>query len=157
MADSWAGDGAATQGLPDTRKSILSWIDGRVWLLQSRIIVAVQLFSAKSDGDKDPTPKPRQKVDPLEALGHIPAKEGMTWRCCLCRQTWTTAAIKRVAGLGRCPGPKQWAQDPTLDCQIWSKVQGSKLAINGVEIHRTHSLKWYRGHILCKVWPLLSR
>ncbi len=88
IADTWAGHGAAIQGLPDTQKSILSWIDGRSWLIQSRIIAAVQLFSAKSDRDSDSAPnQPRQKVDPLEALGHIPAKEGMTWSCCLCGQT----------------------------------------------------------------------
>ncbi len=150
MADTWAGHGAAIQGLPDTQKSILSWIDGRSWLIQSRIIVAVQLFSAKSDRDSDPTPaQPRQKVDPLEALGHILAKEGMTWSCCLCGQTWTTAAIKRVASLGRCPGPKQWEQEPNLNCQTWRKIQGSRLTINGIEIHRTHSLEWYRGVAYC--------
>ena len=61
----------------------------------------------------------------------------------------TTAVINRVASLGRCPGPRQWAQEPTLDCQTWRKVQGSRLAINGVEMHRTHSLKWYRGFTYC--------
>ena len=108
MADTWAGYGAALQGLPDTQKSILSWIDGRAWIIQSRIIAAVQNFAAKSDKDKDSSPyQPRQKVDPLEALGHIPAKEGMTWSCCLCGQAWTTAGIKRMSSLGRCPGPTQ--------------------------------------------------
>ena len=62
------------QELPDTQKSILSWIDGRAWVIQSRIIAAVQNLAAKSDKEHDPSPsQPRQKVDPLEALGHIPA------------------------------------------------------------------------------------
>ncbi len=61
MADTWAGYGAALHGMPDTQKSILSWIDARAWLIQSRIIAAVRLFSAKSDRDKDTTPvQPRQ-------------------------------------------------------------------------------------------------
>ena len=146
MADTWAGHGAAIQGLPDNKKSILSWIDGRSWLIQSRIIAAVQLFSAKSDRDTDAKlDQPRLKVEPLEHLGHIPAKEGLTWSCCLCGQTWTTAAIKRIASLGRCPGPRQWEQEPNLDCQTWRGKQGSRLTINGIEIHRTHSLEWCRG------------
>ena len=150
MADTWAGHGAAIQGLPDTKKSILSWIDGRSWLIQSRIIAAVQLFSAKSDRDTDAKlDQPRLKVDPLEKLGHIPAKEGLTWSCCLCGLTWTTAAIKRVVSLGRCPGPMQWEEEPHLDCQTWRKKPGSRLTINGMEIHRTHSLEWYRGVTYC--------
>ncbi len=133
MADTWAGYGAALQGLPDTQKSILSWIDGRAWIIQSRIIAAVQNFAAKSDKDKDSSPyQPRQKVDPLEALGHIPAKEGMTWSCCLCGQAWTTAGIKRMSSLGRCPGPTQWTKEPTLGGQIWKKVEGSKLLSMGL-------------------------
>ncbi len=93
--------------------------------------------------------QPRQKVDPLEAIGHIPAKEGMTWSCCLCGQTWTTASIKRMTSLGRCPGPSQWTKEPTLGGQIRKKAEGSKLAINGVEIHKSHSLKWCRGVAYC--------
>ena len=61
MADTRAGYGAALQGLPGTQKSILSWIDGWAWIIQSRIIVAVQNFAAKSDKGKDPSKSTKTK------------------------------------------------------------------------------------------------
>ena len=94
------------------------------------------MYAANTGKDKDKyhdQPKPKTKNDPLESLRHIPAKEGMTWGCCLYGQTWTSAAIKRVASLGRCPGPIQWAKEPTLDCHFLAKAPSTKYRLNRIK------------------------
>ncbi len=60
-----------------------------------------------------------------------------------------TSARARIVALGKCPGPKKWAKEPDVEAQIWKPMQGSKLVINGVELHRSHNLNWFRGLAYC--------
>ena len=130
--------GAGLQGLLDTRKSILSWMDGTAWLVQSRIVACVREFACKHEYEAKPPKEPNRK-DPLEELGHIPIREGNRWSCSLCGHTWTAASGAKIVGHGICPGPKLWRQEPILGKQVWATKQGSHLVIGGLQIHGSHT------------------
>ena len=156
-ADTWAGFGAGLQGLPESRKSTLSHIDGTAWLIQSRIIACVHEFADKKDyEDKEPVPK-RVKIDPLESLGHIPIRDGLRWSCSLCGHTWTMASRARMELLGLCPGPGIWARNATVSLnQTWATRRGCSLVVGGLQVHISHSLKWHRGVIYCNICGMYS-
>ena len=84
----------------------------------------------------------------LEELGHIPVLSNEWWRCSLCQQSVRHAKLQMLLNKGRCPGPTVWRQ--SVGRGRWEVQQGETVALNGVSLHATHKIAWYRGLYYCK-------
>ena len=160
-ADYWAGKGAELYQVPSQTMNLVRQIDAETWLILKRLVKIVQT-SIPQHCKQELTPMARINTidNKLEELGHHLEidKSGNRYSCSTCGQCWNKQQRNMVISYGVCPGPSIWGENQGMLPEIPRNLaRGSELIWAGHKIHKTHSIVWKRGLVICMRCGSLSQ
>ena len=151
-ADHWAGEGAKIYQVPDNIISIVNQIDAESWIIQKRLLTIVKSCQTNNKHEKlQAMARINQLNSQIEEQGHqIEVHQGGWYSCLQCGQSWHTKHRNNIIARGTCPGPEIWETTSGMYPDILVRVvRGSELVWAGQQIHKTHSVCWKQGLVIC--------
>ena len=125
--------------------------DAMTWTILRRLQCIVEKHI---NHEKHSSPDPKPRVSPLDLrlteLGHdLIQVDKHHQGCGRCSQTWRHDQRRDIIGLGECPGPGKWGElDKNPEVPV-HQTRGSEIIWAGHKIHKTHSLGWKKGLVIC--------